>query len=67
MLVVIVADGLKANVDAKVGSLEQQLLHDLTRALLVGADEDAEVERRMDVGLTDIQHLRIVARENGHH
>ena len=67
MLVVVIADRLEPNIDTEVGGLKQQLLHHLSRAQLVGADKDAKVERRMDVGLADIQHLRIVVCKDCHH
>ena len=66
VFVLIVGDGREADVDIEFRGLEEQFLHDLTRVGLVHADEDAQRERRVDIGLTNIEDLCIVLGENAH-
>ena len=49
------------------GGLEEQLFHHLPRVSLVDADENAQRERAVDVGLTDVENLSVVVGQNFHH
>ena len=65
-LILVVRDRLEADLHAQFRGLEQELLHDLAGVLLVHADEDAQRQGGMDVGLADVQDLGIVLGENLH-
>lgn len=66
LLVVVVIHGLEGYVHANGGSLEKEFLHDLPRTDAVGSDKDAETERGVDVSLSDVENLGIVARQYFH-
>ena len=64
LFVLLDGDRLKAYLNAELVSLEQQILHDIARADRVGLEQNAHREGLVDIGLTDIQNRRVVAREN---
>ena len=64
LLVLLDGDRLKAYLNAELVGLEQQILHDIARADRVGLEQNAHREGLVDVGLTDIQNRRVVARED---
>ena len=66
VFVLIVGDGREADIDIEFRGLEEQFLHDLTRIGLVHTDEDTQRERRVDIGLTDIENLCVVLGEDAH-
>ena len=67
VLVFLVRNGCKADVHTQLRSLEQQFLHDLSRGLVADAYQDAERQRRVDVGLSDIEYAGILAGQYFHH
>ena len=65
-LVVLVRNRLETNLDAQFRRLEQEILHHLSGILLVDSEKDAQRQRGVDVGLADVQYLRVVAGEDFH-
>ena len=56
----VVRDRLEADLDAQFRGLEKELLHHLSGMLLVHPDQKTEGQGGVDVGLADIQDLRVI-------
>ena len=59
-IVLLALDGREAYLNPEARGLEQQVLHDEARLLGSGAEQDAERQRLVDVGLAYIQDERVV-------
>ena len=65
-LIILVRDGLKANGNSQFRSLEKQFLHHLAGGILIYPDQDAQGQRTVDIGLADVQDLRIITGQDAH-
>ena len=66
ILVLIVANGRKADIHAQLRSLKQQLLHRKAALHLVHAHQNAQRKRVMNISLADVQHRGVIPRQNSH-
>ena len=67
VFVAVVVDGREANLHVQFRGLEKQLLHHLSRAFLVDADKYSQRESGVDVGLSDVKYLGIIACQDCHY
>ena len=66
LFVLVVRNRLETDLHAQFRGLEQEFFHHLSGMRFVDADQDAEGQGGMDVGLADVQDLGVVAGENFH-
>ena len=64
VVVALFGDRREADHHPQLRGLEEQLLHDVARLVGRGQDQDAERQRLVDVGLSDVEDEGVVAREN---
>ena len=64
VVVLLLGNRRETNHDTQLRALEEQLLHDVARLVGGGHEEDAQRERLVDVGLSDVENEGIVAGED---
>ena len=59
-------DGIKAHIHSAFCRFEEHLFHHTARCLFVGVDQNAQRERRMNVGLADVEDVYLIFCHDGH-
>ena len=60
----LLIDGAETDIDIQLVGFEQQILHNLARVVGCGLEQDTEREGLMNVCLTDVEDIGVVARQD---